>query len=94
MWGRAGIELTNPGSAFGLATNCATGPGFFNNDYWKFLFHEIWEQKKCVCVCVWGGGGGGGKGVRGLLCYTICTSSYYSGMNINTPGLHEMHHLK
>ena len=28
VWGRARIELTNPASAVGLATDCAMGPGF------------------------------------------------------------------
>ena len=26
-WDRAGIKLETPGSAVGLATDCATGPG-------------------------------------------------------------------
>ena len=27
VWDQAGIELATPGSAVGLATDCATGPG-------------------------------------------------------------------
>ena len=27
VWDRAGMEIATPGSAVGLATNCATGPG-------------------------------------------------------------------
>ena len=31
VWDQAGIELTTPGSAVGLATDCATGRSLNNN---------------------------------------------------------------
>ena len=57
VWGQAGIELTNPGSAFELTSNCVTGPVFLTLIIGHFYFMKFGGKK--VCVCVRGGGGGG-----------------------------------
>ena len=55
VWGRAGIELKNPGSvAFGLATNCATGPDFSILIVGNFYFMKFRGKKVGVYLGVYG----------------------------------------